>query len=178
MATLIQTYRNSARPHHSAGLRNAHVWAISLRPCGEHHCHTSTVVRGPSPVIFCGWRAGRSYVTACVGITYLLCHYTLPAFLKHKPFNTLFIFSSQEFVQNLICVENVYLTSLPSAFSLGIRIYGRKRKLICITAFFILWVECSLVIVYLALKCSDLGKWAFVQAAGRTMKLATKFLGS
>lgn len=71
----------------------------------------------------------------------------------------MFIFSSQEFVQNLICVENAYLTSLPSAFSLVIRICGRKRKLICITVFFlILWVEYSLVIVYLALNYSALGK--------------------
>lgn len=38
---------------------------------------------------------------------YVLCHNILPAFLRHTPFNTLFIFSSQEFVQNLICAEKM-----------------------------------------------------------------------
>lgn len=47
-------------------------------------------------------------------ITYhLLCHYVLPAFWRHKRFNALFIFSSQECGQNLTCVEDVYLASLP-----------------------------------------------------------------
>lgn len=113
VATLIQTFRNSPGPHHSAGLRNADVWAASLRPCGEHHPHISRAVSRPSPVIFCGQRGGRSYVMACAESRIISCAITSTHFLRHKPFNTLFIFSSQECGQNLICVEDVCLDSLP-----------------------------------------------------------------
>ena len=94
---------------------------------------------------------------------HLLCHSISPAFLRHKLFNSFFIFSSQEFAQNLTRVEDVFPASLPSACSPVIRIRGRKIKLLR----FIFWIEFSLVIVYLALKCSPPGKWAFAHAAGR-----------
>lgn len=113
MATLIQTYRNSARPHRSAGLRNARLshfpsamWGPSLpyiHSCTlSKSCHFLRVKGGKQ------LRDGMNRITQ-----HLLCHYILPAFLRLKPFNALFIFSSQELVQNLLYAENVYSASLP-----------------------------------------------------------------
>lgn len=82
IATLTQTLRNSPGPHHSAGLRNADVCAVSLLPCGEHHPHISRAVSRPSPVIFCGQREGRSYVMACTESRIISCAMTSTNFLK------------------------------------------------------------------------------------------------
>ena len=50
---------------------------------------------------------------ACAESRIISCAIMSTHFLRHKPFNMLFIFSSQECGQNLICVEDVCLDSLP-----------------------------------------------------------------
>ena len=102
-------------------------------------------------------------------ITYhLLCHYVLPAFWRHKRFNALFIFSSQECGQNLMCVEDVYLDSLPQHSPQSFKYVVGKENWFALQLF-ILCIEFSLVIVYLALKCSPFEKWAFAYTADRTI---------
>lgn len=92
MATLVQAYRNSAQLHHSAGLRNARLshfpsamWGTSLPYI--HSCKLSKFCH------FLWAKGGKRLRDGMHRITYyVLCHYILPAFLRHKPFNTWFIF--------------------------------------------------------------------------------------
>lgn len=99
VTTLIQTQKNSPRPHHSAGLRNAHVGTVSLQPCGEHHSHISRVVHSPRPVTSSElkrereWRR-RSYVMACRDRA-TPCTYCSPTFLRHKPSDSVYFFQSK-----------------------------------------------------------------------------------
>lgn len=108
VATLIQTFRNSPGPHHSAGLRNADVWVVSLRPCGEHHPHISRAVSRPSPVIFSGQREGRSYVMACTEARIISCAITSTKFLKAQTLqHTVHFFLSRMWPKFDMCLDSL-----------------------------------------------------------------------